>query len=63
MVLVRSQSRRGVLSRVIAGLTFLAAPVLAFAEYGYNFQRPVTPIGQRVLELHHLVGASSRGLG
>lgn len=55
MVLVRSQSRGGVLSRLIAGLTLLLAPVMAFAEWGYNFQRPVTSIGERILELHNLI--------
>jgi len=33
----------------------LTAPAAAFAEYGMNLPTPVTPIGQRILDLHNLV--------
>ncbi len=32
-----------------------AAPSVAIADYAFNFQRPVTPIAQRILELHNLI--------
>ncbi len=55
MCVVRSQSRRGVFARLIAGAVLAAMPALAAAEYALNFQRPVTSIAQRVLELHNLI--------
>ena len=44
----------GAVSRLILGLSLWFA-VPAFAEYGLNFQKPVTPIAQTLLELHNLI--------
>lgn len=44
----------GVVSRLILGLS-LGFAVPAFAEYGLNFQKPVTPIAHTLLELHNLI--------
>jgi cytochrome c oxidase subunit 2 len=43
--------------RLIAGLFLLSLTGVALAgpEYGLNFQRPVSPVGHEVLELHNLI--------
>lgn len=44
----------GVASRLTLGLSLLfAAP--AFAEYALTFQKPVSPLAHRLLELHNLI--------
>jgi cytochrome c oxidase subunit 2 len=53
MCVVRKLGRR-VLSRLVSAVA-LAAPSLAVADYALNFQRPVTSIAQRILELHNLI--------
>ncbi len=45
----------GMMSRSLLGLSLWLASSSAFAEYGLNFQKPVTSIGHRVLELHNLI--------
>lgn len=55
MCVVRSQSRRGVLSRLISGITLAAVPVLAAADYQLNLPPPVSYIARRILELHNLI--------
>ena len=45
----------GVVSRLILGLGLWFAVPAAFAEYGLNFPRPVTPIAHKILELHNLI--------
>lgn len=55
MCVVRSQSRRGVLSRLISGITLAAVPVLAAADYQLNLPPPVSYIARRILDLHNLI--------
>ncbi len=44
----------GVVSRLIlGGCLWLTMP--AFAEYGLNYQKPVTPVASRILELHNMI--------
>ncbi|MBI3570311.1 MAG: cytochrome c oxidase subunit II [Gammaproteobacteria bacterium] len=42
-------------SRLILGLSLWFTVPAAFAEYGFNFQKPVTPIAHKLLELHNLI--------
>ena len=45
----------GIVPRLILGVgMWLAAPAV-FAEYGLNFQKPVTPVAHRILELHNMI--------
>jgi len=45
----------GIVSRLILGLgLWLAAPAV-FAEYALNFQKPVTPVAHKILELHNMI--------
>lgn len=41
--------------RLLLGVCLVMFGGPAFAEYGYNFPPAVTPIGQRILELHNLI--------
>ena len=45
----------GIVSRLILGLGLGFAVPAALAEYGLNFQKPVTPVAQRILELHNMI--------
>ncbi len=45
----------GIVSRLILGLSPWFAVPTAFAEYGLNFQKPVTPIAHKILELHNMI--------
>jgi cytochrome c oxidase subunit 2 len=45
----------GMISRWVLGLSLCLMAPLAFAEYGLNFQRPVTSTAHRILELHNMV--------
>lgn len=45
----------GMVSRLIVGISLLAVSGFAAAEYGLDFQRPVSPIAHELLELHHLI--------
>lgn len=45
----------GIVSRLILGLSLWFTVPAAFAEYGLNFQKPVTPIGHKLLELHNMI--------
>jgi len=45
----------GIVSRLILGVgLWLAAPAV-FAEYALNFQKPVTPVAHKILELHNMI--------
>ncbi len=45
----------GIVSRLILGLgLWLSAPAV-FADYALNFQKPVTPVAHRILELHNMI--------
>ena len=45
----------GIVSRLILGVgLWLAAPAV-FAEYGLNFQKPVTPVAHKILDLHNMI--------
>ena len=44
-----------IVSRLILGVgLWLAAPAV-FAEYALNFQKPVTPVAHKILELHNMI--------
>ena len=45
----------GIVSRLVLGLGLWFAIPAAFADYALNFQRPVTPVAQRILELHNMI--------
>jgi cytochrome c oxidase subunit II len=45
----------GIFSRLILGVSLWFTVPAAFAAYGLNFQKPVTPIGHKLLELHNLI--------
>ncbi|MCR4346850.1 MAG: cytochrome c oxidase subunit II [Sulfuricaulis sp.] len=45
----------GVVSRLILGLSLWFTVPTAFAEYGLNFQRPVSAIAHKLLDLHNLI--------
>ncbi len=45
----------GIVSRLVLGLGLWFAVPAAFADYALNFQRPVTPIAQRILDLHNMI--------
>ena len=45
----------GIVSRLILGVgLWMAAPVV-FAEYALNFQKPVTSVAHKILELHNMI--------
>jgi len=43
------------ISRIVGGLGLALLSTSALAEYGLNFQKPVTPIAERLLGLHNMV--------
>ena len=45
----------GIVSRLILGASLSLAAPAVFAEYGLNFQKPVTPVAHRILELHNMI--------
>ena len=45
----------GIVSRLILSVSLWFTVPAAFAAYGLNFQKPVTPIGHKLLELHNLI--------
>lgn len=45
----------GIVSRLILGAGLWFAVPAAFAEYGLNLQKPVTPVAQKILELHNMI--------
>jgi len=45
----------GVVSRLILGSSLWFTVPAAFAEYGLNFQPPVTSIGHKLLDLHNMI--------
>jgi cytochrome c oxidase subunit 2 len=45
----------GVVSRLILGFSLWFTVPAAFAEYGLNFQQPVTSIGHKLLDLHNMI--------
>lgn len=55
MSLTQLKRFTGRLSRRLTGLALGLASSTAFAEYGLNFQTPVTSVGHRILELHNLI--------
>lgn len=55
MPAVRNPNRRGVVARLMSGVAVALAPAIAAADYALNFQRPVTSIAHRILELHNLI--------
>jgi cytochrome c oxidase subunit II len=55
MPAVRNPNRRGVVARLMSAAAVALAPAIAAADYTLNFQRPVTSIAHRILELHNLI--------
>jgi cytochrome c oxidase subunit II len=45
----------GVVSRLILGAGLWFTVPAAFADYGLNFQQPVTAIGHKLLDLHNMI--------
>jgi cytochrome c oxidase subunit 2 len=45
----------GLIRKLVAGVVLSLTPALALAAYQLDFQKPVTPIGQEILDLHHLI--------
>jgi cytochrome c oxidase subunit 2 len=45
----------GIVSRLILGVGLCLAAPAVFAEYALNFQKPVTPVAHRILELHNMI--------
>lgn len=50
-----SKRYAGALQRLALGVSLWMVSGFAMAEYGLNFQKPVTQIGHRLLELHNLI--------
>lgn len=55
MFISRLRSATGLFQRLIAGVSLMLISGIATAEYGLNFQRPVTPIAKDIFELHMLI--------
>ena len=51
----RFRHATGLATRLVVGISLLFLSGIAAAEYGLNFQRPVSSIGQQVLELHNMI--------
>jgi cytochrome c oxidase subunit 2 len=51
----RSRQATGILSRLITGISLLSVSGITAAAYELNFQKPVSPIGYELLELHNLI--------
>ena len=45
----------GIVSRLILGLGLCLATPAVFAAYALNFQKPVTPVAHKILELHNMI--------
>ena len=45
----------GIISRLILGMSLWFAAPAVFAEYGMTFQKPVTPVAHKILELHDMI--------
>jgi cytochrome c oxidase subunit 2 len=55
MTFSRFKLFQGMVSRLALGAGLWVVSTLAHAEYGLNFQKPVTSIGHRLLELHNMI--------
>jgi cytochrome c oxidase subunit 2 len=55
MTFSRFKLFQGMVSRLTLGAGLWIISTLAHADYGLNFQKPVTAIGHRVLELHNMI--------
>ena len=51
----RLRPATGIFTRLFVGISLLAVSGIAAAAYELNFQRPVSALGQEVLELHNLI--------
>src|SRR4030066_1528255 len=56
-------ARAGALISVLSGLALSLVSAVAAAEYGLNFQKPVTAIAQEVYSLHMLIMMVCVGIG
>ncbi|MFQ5756845.1 MAG: cytochrome c oxidase subunit II [Acidiferrobacterales bacterium] len=55
MSILCSHKLRRKLVSLIVGIGVLLSARIASAAYEYDFQTPVTPIAQKILDLHHLI--------
>ncbi len=55
MCMTSSERLAGVVSRLVLGLGLWFVAPTAFAEYGLNFQPPVTAVAHKLLELHNMI--------
>ncbi|GMQ88357.1 MAG: cytochrome c oxidase subunit II [Gammaproteobacteria bacterium] len=55
MGITRIKHVTGTITRMFFGISLWSISSFAFAEYGLNFQKPVTPIAERILGLHNLI--------
>ncbi len=58
----RTKGLAGVLSRLLLGVTLALVAGLASAEWGLNFQRPVTEVAHDIYRLHILILGISLGI-
>jgi cytochrome c oxidase subunit 2 len=55
LFMIGSKRFLGMLQRLALGVSLGLVSGLVFAEYGLNFPKPVTSVGQKILELHNLI--------
>ncbi|MDH3672470.1 MAG: cytochrome c oxidase subunit II [Gammaproteobacteria bacterium] len=55
MFMLRLAKLRHALLRVTSAVSLFFVSTLAFAEYGFNLQPPVTPIAREILNLHNAI--------
>lgn len=55
MSMTRSKPPMGLMQRLALGLSLWLVSGLALADYGLNFQKPVTAVASKILELHNLI--------
>lgn len=55
MFISRFRLAKGIVSRLVVGISLLLLTGVAAADYALNFQHPVSPVGHDVLKLHNLI--------
>jgi cytochrome c oxidase subunit 2 len=55
MFISRFRLAKGIVSRLVVGISLLFVSGIAAADYALNFQTPVSSIGHEVFELHNLI--------
>ncbi len=54
-ILRRTDTLAGAFRKLVAGAVLSLVPALVFGAYEFDFPKPVTPIAQEILDLHHLI--------